>query len=77
MTRAYFDPSRESDPYALPDLEIFYMSADDIADLGEDGEGYSGPGWYWWPCFPGCLPDSDAIGPFATEAKALEDAREE
>lgn len=33
-------------------------------------------GWYWWSCFPGCLPDSDACGPFPTEAGALEDARE-
>ena len=34
------------------------------------------PGWYWWACFPGCLPDSDPIGPFATEAEALADAQE-
>ncbi len=26
-------------------------------------------------CFPGCLPDSDPIGPFPTEEEALEDAR--
>jgi hypothetical protein len=31
-------------------------------------------GWYWWPCFPGCLPESDPIGPFATEAEAIADA---
>ena len=34
------------------------------------------PAWYWWACFPGCLPDSDPSGPFATEAEALADARE-
>jgi hypothetical protein len=22
------------------------------------------PGWYWWPCFPGCMPGGDASGPF-------------
>lgn len=33
-------------------------------------------GWYWWPCFPGCMPDSDASGPYATEDKAIEAARE-
>lgn len=27
--------------------------------------------WYWWSCFPGCLPDSDPIGPFATECATL------
>lgn len=32
------------------------------------------PGWYWWPCFPGCLPDGDAVGPFQTERDAVEDA---
>ena len=32
-------------------------------------------GWYYWYCFPGCLPDSDPIGPFATKADALADAR--
>ena len=31
-------------------------------------------GVYWWACFPGCLPDSDASGPFDTEKDALEDA---
>lgn len=32
--------------------------------------------WYWWSCFPGCLPDSDPVGPFKTEAEALADAQE-
>ena len=30
-------------------------------------------GVYWWACFPGCLPDSDAFGPFASEDEALAD----
>lgn len=33
-------------------------------------------GWYWWPCFPGCMPDGEAMGPFDTEDEALADARE-
>jgi hypothetical protein len=33
-------------------------------------------GWFYWYCLPGCLPDSDAFGPFATEAEALADAQE-
>lgn len=33
-------------------------------------------GWYYWYCLPGCLPDSDPCGPFATEEDALDDARE-
>lgn len=33
-------------------------------------------GFWWWACTPGCLPDSDAYGPFATYDAALRDARE-
>jgi len=32
------------------------------------------PGWYWWACSPGCMPDSDPIGPFRTSADAYRDA---
>lgn len=33
-------------------------------------------GWYWWPCLPGCLPDTDdePSGPFATAEGAYLDA---
>lgn len=31
-------------------------------------------GWYWWPCFPGCIPDGDATGPFPTAEGAYLDA---
>ena len=30
----------------------------------------------YWYCFPGCMPDSDIFGPFATRAEAIEDMRE-
>jgi hypothetical protein len=33
-------------------------------------------GWYWWACFPGCLPDSEFFGPFATSRQAHDDAEE-
>lgn len=32
--------------------------------------------WWYWSCSPGCLPDGEPMGPFATEADALEDARD-
>lgn len=35
------------------------------------------PGWYWWTCFPGCLPDGDAVGPFGSSIAAWCDADEE
>lgn len=33
-------------------------------------------GWFYWSCFPGCLPESDPIGPFDTEDEAIADARD-
>jgi hypothetical protein len=41
-----------------------------VAELGITG------GWFWWSCFPGCLPDSFPNGPFATRAEALADAQD-
>lgn len=38
-------------------------------------EGIEG-GWFYWYCLPGCLPDSEPMGPFKTEDEALADARE-
>ena len=106
----YSDPSRASDPYALPDVEVFQLTANEVAESSayEDEQweylhrpfreigapnmnsrdretmldamiaeiGITG-GWYYWYCFPGCMPDSDPIGPFATEAEALAAAQED
>lgn len=33
-------------------------------------------GWYFWFCLPGCLPDSDAFGPYQTEKEAISELRE-
>ena len=78
MSQQYFDPNRESNPHALPDCEVFYRTLlENRADgwLDDDGDPWPA-GWYWWACFPGCLPDSDPFGPFETEAEALADARD-
>tara|TARA_R110001592_G_scaffold162401_2_gene395580 strand:+ start:4585 stop:4827 length:243 start_codon:yes stop_codon:yes gene_type:complete len=32
------------------------------------------PGFYWWACFPGCLPDASPSGPFQNEQEAIKDA---
>ena len=71
--QAYSDPKRERDPYALPDLEVFHSSdypPEDGAEPLEDG-------WYYWYCFPGCLPDSEPNGPYKSEREALRAARRE
>lgn len=53
--------------------EIFYLNDDfDSAITAEDLT--LEPGWYWQPCFPGCIPDSDPNGPFETEEEAMTDA---
>jgi hypothetical protein len=33
--------------------------------------------WFYWFCFPGCLPESDSHGPFDSKADALSDARKD
>ena len=43
-------------------------------EMEREAEAEKLAGWYWWTCSPGCLPDSDASGPFETELEALEDA---
>jgi hypothetical protein len=88
--QAYSDPKRASDPYSLPDVEVFHhehakrelmcLNAGHKAELyGEcitDEEGDClGSGWYWQLCFLGCLPDSDPFGPFTSYEEALADAQ--
>jgi hypothetical protein len=90
MSQIYTDETREDEPYALPDAEVFYVSDSEAKNnravmtnectMEFFYEEHSGmlteAGWYWWSCFPGCLPDSDAIGPFETEKEAIDDARD-
>jgi len=87
MAQHYSDETRAEEPTALPDLETFYVSKGKRGraecpvcssdDLGSDPQADHAEhvGWYWWVCFPGCLPDSEPMGPFASEAEALADAR--
>lgn len=74
MSQAYSNPRRETDPFALPDLEIFLVP-EDYPCLDEETGSPLSPGWYWWPCSPGCLPDGDPIGSFESEEDALADAQ--
>lgn len=77
MSQGYSDPRRESDPHALPNVEVYYLSGN-IAETAAqaDAGDFPEPGWYWQACFPGCLPDGDPSGPFEIEAEALADCRE-
>ena len=104
--QAYSRPDRESDPHALPDLEVFKLSAHEVAAMDDDlifefmkrpdyslaamnssdrenmlgamvAEENIESGWFYWFCFPGCLPDSAAIGPFPSHRAALKAAQDE
>ncbi len=75
MSQFYSDPSRETDTYALPDCEVFYVKAGELT-WGHFQEPCEA-GWYFWFCFPGCMPDSDPSGPYKTEAEAIKAAREQ
>lgn len=88
MSQHYSDPDREHEPYALPDVETFYMSESDFIDADVDSWIYDlmldrntnpadAKGWYYWYCFPGCLPESDPRGPYDTEQEALDACRED
>lgn len=77
MTQVYSNPKRENDPYSLPDVEVFYLDAAKAADESYDPYNPPVSGFYYWACFPGCLPRGDPIGPFDTEADAIADAQAE
>jgi len=76
MGQFYTIPKRESHPTALPDAEVFYRTLEENKrDDWVDGD--NDPrlaGWYWWFCFPGCMPDGAPEGPFESEKAAIADA---
>lgn len=79
--QAYSDPTRENDPHALPDVEYWHVTpaqASNRVSRYDDGsaDDCTEAGWYWWACFPGCLPDGEPNGPFATEEECIADFQE-
>lgn len=101
----YSNPERQNDTYALPDVEVFQLTAEEAALLWEgmiydyqkmhefrlasmnrqvfakmieriiEDNGITG-GWFYRFCFPGCLPESDPIGPYKTAAAATKAAQD-
>jgi hypothetical protein len=49
-------------------IEVFFVDGQLARAVG------GSLGWYWWSCYPGCLPDGEAFGPFPTSYRALKDA---
>lgn len=59
-------------------IEVFFVSPTEAETYNMDAEEYTPfeAGWYWWSCCPGCLPDSEPVGPFDSESEAYKDAVE-
>lgn len=65
----------------IPNVEVFWAGRGELdesyacpEDISPDEP--SPPGYYFWTCMPGCMPDSEADGPYDTEEDAIEAARE-
>ena len=69
-----FHAAETQEPYGS--FEVFWQDERDVNGLMDEEGNLRASGWYWWACFPGCLPDSDPSGPFATSRDAREDADE-
>jgi hypothetical protein len=76
----YSNPERAADPHAIPNAEVFYID-DQTAKLSRERSDLSDelnePGWYYWPCFPGCLPDGPANGPYNSDTAAIDACQNE
>lgn len=90
MAYEYSDPTRENEPHAQPDVEVFEESycpyhgvlsgrSMKKIDCDSGGEGECpdpGSGYFYAFGSPGCLWDSDPEGPFNSYSEALTAARE-
>jgi hypothetical protein len=59
---------QDDDGKSYGSFEVFYV------DRWEESDTNTEPGWFWWPCLPGCIPDHDAVGPFSTSREAFYNA---
>lgn len=64
-------------------FEVFWHDGGHMVEADEDDDmplddwrDAEAAGWYWHACQPGCLPDGEASGPFASSRQAREDADE-
>lgn len=63
--------SEDGEPYGS--FKVFWHKPD---GNHEDYSPMDKPGWFWWSCQPGCIPDSEPTGPFASSHAARADADE-
>jgi hypothetical protein len=60
---------KDDDGNEYGSFEVFY----DIGFLTLTGKPVN-EGYYWWACWPGCMPDGEPSGPFKSEELAIADA---
>jgi hypothetical protein len=58
--RAAGEPLYDVNPQTGATVEVFYADRVLAKSFG------TRPGWYWWTCRPGLLPDEPPTGPFAS-----------
>jgi hypothetical protein len=63
----HYEPLYEIDPRTSHTVEIFYADGALAKSFG------TRPGWYWWSCRRGFLPDRQPTGPFPTSYAAYRD----
>ena len=56
---------------AFGSFEVWYDCPGD-----EESEPRREAGWYWWACFPDCMPDGEAEGPYHTSTEAYDAAQD-
>jgi hypothetical protein len=66
--RAAFEPLYDIHPQSGANVEVFY------ADRVLAGSFDTRPGWFWWSCERGSLPDWPPTGPFTSSYTAYRDA---
>ena len=58
-------------------FEVFYNDqSGDWSEFQDENGDLLPIGYYWWACFPGCIPDGDFSGPFSTIEEAIRDAND-
>ncbi|MFA5388083.1 MAG: hypothetical protein WC322_06920 [Candidatus Paceibacterota bacterium] len=62
-----YHPFSDEDGEEYGSFEVFQASDYPESALDE--------GWYWWACFPGCLPDGDPQGPYDSKEEAINNAQ--
>lgn len=71
----YFEAphARRCEGCGMLDIDGDYIDRCDCPEGDEDVFSWEKhAGWYFWYCIPGCMPDSDPDGPYATKAECIE-----